>query len=123
MPLYEYQCSACGNVTEELRSIDNRDDRLVCKKCGSPLKRNLSLFNKSTAKKGIANAPADNNKPVETKSKPSAIRIGSGCKGVVSNCVFKNVDTGIRVEPNASLNSDANIFSNVVKPIEILPKK
>jgi putative FmdB family regulatory protein len=33
MPLYEYQCTDCGDVIEEFRSIENRHKRMYCKVC------------------------------------------------------------------------------------------
>lgn len=35
MPLYEYQCNACGEQYDEYRSIADRDKRQPCPKCGS----------------------------------------------------------------------------------------
>ncbi|MDP1974597.1 MAG: zinc ribbon domain-containing protein [Alphaproteobacteria bacterium] len=33
MPFYDYQCTQCGTVKEELRSINARDDLKDCSKC------------------------------------------------------------------------------------------
>ena len=35
MPLYEYKCTACGALTELLRTSDEKDDPAACEKCGS----------------------------------------------------------------------------------------
>ena len=42
MPIYEYACKGCGVLTEELRSIKNRDARLACNRCETPMERVLS---------------------------------------------------------------------------------
>jgi putative FmdB family regulatory protein len=41
MPLYDYECSDCDVVTEDFRSIEDRDDELLCY-CGEPMQRILS---------------------------------------------------------------------------------
>ena len=33
MPIYEYECERCKFTCEALRSIDHRDEKLVCPKC------------------------------------------------------------------------------------------
>jgi len=35
MPVYEYKCTKCGEVTDELRSMFVRDEDGVCPSCGS----------------------------------------------------------------------------------------
>lgn len=35
MPIYEYQCKACGVVNEIFSNIGSHNDSLVCKSCGS----------------------------------------------------------------------------------------
>ena len=35
MPIYEYQCSDCGKVSEILMGICDESDALQCKHCGS----------------------------------------------------------------------------------------
>jgi putative FmdB family regulatory protein len=35
MPMYEYQCEACGHVTEALRRMGDADQALACENCGS----------------------------------------------------------------------------------------
>jgi len=35
MPIYEYQCEACGRVTEALRAMREADGPLACEACGS----------------------------------------------------------------------------------------
>ena len=38
MPLYEYECPACGNRFEKLLSISRRDE-VRCDKCGAEVRR------------------------------------------------------------------------------------
>ena len=35
MPIYEYQCSKCGTVSEMMMGIGSQDNALQCKHCGS----------------------------------------------------------------------------------------
>jgi putative FmdB family regulatory protein len=36
MPIYEYQCNACGAISEFLVGIGPKSETLSCKECGSP---------------------------------------------------------------------------------------
>jgi putative FmdB family regulatory protein len=40
MPLYNYKCE-CGKECEEFRSMDDRDNEVVCK-CGKKMKRDVA---------------------------------------------------------------------------------
>ncbi len=35
MPIYEYKCSDCGEVSEILTGMGSRDEPATCKHCGS----------------------------------------------------------------------------------------
>jgi len=35
MPIYEYQCEACGYMTEVLRRMSEADEPVACESCGS----------------------------------------------------------------------------------------
>ncbi len=35
MPIYEYECDACGNISEVLRQMSEADKALACESCGS----------------------------------------------------------------------------------------
>jgi putative FmdB family regulatory protein len=35
MPIYEYKCTDCGEVSEVLTGMGSRDELPVCKHCGS----------------------------------------------------------------------------------------
>lgn len=32
-PIYEYQCSRCGEIQEDMRSIDSREEPMKCITC------------------------------------------------------------------------------------------
>ena len=34
MPLYEYKCSKCGHIFEEIEKYDNRKEKQECPECG-----------------------------------------------------------------------------------------
>ena len=44
MPIYEYKCPKCGEVTSELRSMSEREDPLECPRCGAAAEVILSRF-------------------------------------------------------------------------------
>lgn len=44
MPIYEYRCLSCGNISEIWEGVGSRRDSLVCKYCGGKsLERVLSI--------------------------------------------------------------------------------
>lgn len=55
MPLYEYQCAACGAEFEQLRRMADADRDLECPKCQSQeVKRTLSTFASPSAGGGAS---------------------------------------------------------------------
>jgi putative FmdB family regulatory protein len=42
MPIYEYKCERCGNITEKMESINNADSVKECPVCGAQAKRIIS---------------------------------------------------------------------------------
>lgn len=45
MPIYDYECKACGHVFDEKRKIDERDNPIDCPKCGGKeAKRQMGGF-------------------------------------------------------------------------------
>ena len=42
MPVYEYHCSKCNKVTEEVHSIESYPRAAVCESCGGIAKKILS---------------------------------------------------------------------------------
>ena len=41
MPTYEFTCPNCGLETTRVTSIDERNGRHVCERCGDPLQRTI----------------------------------------------------------------------------------
>ena len=41
MPLFDFRCTACNNVTEHYLPLQNTDDPISCKICGSPKQKML----------------------------------------------------------------------------------
>lgn len=39
MPMYEFMCIDCNDTLELILKFDNRNDVILCKKCGGTLKR------------------------------------------------------------------------------------
>ena len=39
MPVYQYRCTDCNKLTEEVRGITENAPDLFCKSCNLPLKR------------------------------------------------------------------------------------
>lgn len=57
MPIYEYQCSDCGNHYEQIRRMSEADTNLECPKCRSNrVRRQLSSFATSS---GPSSLPAN----------------------------------------------------------------
>lgn len=52
MPIYQYTCKSCGDMTEEIRCIAMRDARLACARCETPMERVISAVT------GIVREPA-----------------------------------------------------------------
>ena len=44
MPIYEYKCKKCGEVTAELRLMSKREEPLECPACGGEAEVILSPF-------------------------------------------------------------------------------
>ncbi len=60
MPLYEYRCSGCGRVFEQLRRMQDADAEIACPNCESgEVQRLLSTFaTGGSAELGPCGAPA-----------------------------------------------------------------
>ena len=43
MPLYSYKCTKCHKTIEVSRTVDERDGKFACTKCGADMKRELGL--------------------------------------------------------------------------------
>ncbi|MEO6457100.1 MAG: zinc ribbon domain-containing protein [Chloroflexia bacterium] len=44
MPLYEYWCPECKKTFEKLRPMESKHSDVKCVRCGSPVKKMLSVF-------------------------------------------------------------------------------
>lgn len=81
MPLYEYQCSACGNRTEAIQKFSD-DPLTTCESCGGRLERLLSApaiqfkgkgwYVTDYAGKGKGEASEKHSKPESDKPEKSA---------------------------------------------------
>lgn len=55
MPLYEYECTACGEQFETLVSSKKKDETKTCPACGSEkTERMVSTFAVGTASKSVS---------------------------------------------------------------------
>ena len=43
MPIYEYWCPECRSAFEKLRPMQSNDSEVVCPRCGSKVKKMLSV--------------------------------------------------------------------------------
>jgi putative FmdB family regulatory protein len=121
MPLYEYKCSQCDELFEELRSINSRDALTVCGKCGAIATHVLSRFNTL----GKPSIPIQNPKISQTVRGPGGafIRIGPNVRGTfqVWNNRVENLREGVSIAAasEAKVKMRGNIFKNVSSPVEV----
>jgi len=53
MPVYEYECPRCGEVTEAIRTMRNADEPVACEKCGhAQTSRKHSVFMTAAPRSG-----------------------------------------------------------------------
>lgn len=57
MPLYEYQCTACGHAFENLVRSADRDRNQKCPKCGQRVERKVSVFSAGAVQPAPAESP------------------------------------------------------------------
>jgi putative FmdB family regulatory protein len=121
MPLYEYKCSQCDELFEELRSINSRDAPTNCGKCGAVAAHVLSRFN-------TLGRPADHlQKPKigRTDKVPGGafLRIGANARGTVRvwNNTVRNARAGVSIAAasKTKVNMRGNVFKNVSTPVEV----
>lgn len=43
MPFYEFECYDCRKVEQVMTSIEKRDEKQPCKKCGVPMERMVGM--------------------------------------------------------------------------------
>lgn len=46
MPMYEYRCQSCEEITDAIRSIDDRDNAPACEHCNGETRKIISLGQK-----------------------------------------------------------------------------
>ncbi|MBD3170740.1 MAG: zinc ribbon domain-containing protein [candidate division Zixibacteria bacterium] len=44
MPIYEFKCTNCGKVFDELRGLSKRDEEAICPDCKAKAERMVSSF-------------------------------------------------------------------------------
>lgn len=76
MPIYEYQCTQCGNIVEVWQKFSDPPNE-KCEKCGGPLKKIISQntfhlkgsgwYVTDYASKSTTSQPHKNNKAEKTK--------------------------------------------------------
>jgi putative FmdB family regulatory protein len=109
MPIYEYQCTNCNAVSEQLRSISERALDTACPVCGAVAYRVMSSANLSR--------PA-----VGAKQAGSASHSHDQSLGSITNCTFENLSTGISLPQGARVTMKGNKFKNVKTPVEFRKK-
>ncbi len=56
MPIYEYRCRKCGEISEKMQKVSEKEDSLICPSCGKGrLEKILSGFSSS---KGSGSTPS-----------------------------------------------------------------
>ena len=59
VPIYEYQCSKCGNCFEMIQGASEKESKIACPKCGAAKpQRILSAFSCGGSKAGESGAGA-----------------------------------------------------------------
>ena len=109
MPIYEYKCSTCAEVSEEFRNIADRNAPACCRVCGAAAHRILSSF-------GVLHkSPPGYHAESPSHSSDSA-------RMQIRNCTIENVKVGISVPKGASIEMKGNRFKNVETPVEFRDK-
>lgn len=111
MPIYEYECSHCGALFEELRQMAGRNAPASCKKCGSASRPILSVFcspnkNRAANKSELART---NDKSRDPNSDGLSFR----------NCTFSGLGVGVSVPAGTKLHMEETRFKNVRTPVLI----
>jgi putative FmdB family regulatory protein len=121
MPLYEYKCSQCDELFEELRSINSRNALTNCGKCGAVAAHVLSRFNTL----GKPSDDIQDPKLGRTATVPGGafIRIGANARGTfrVWNNRVENLRAGVSIAAasGAKVRMRGNTFKNVSTPVEV----
>ena len=113
MPLYEYECDACGHRFEVIQKFS--DPRVeTCPKCGGPVQKLFSSpaiqfkgsgwYITDYARAGKSEGKSDSTKTTEGKSEPSSESSGSttDSKGDSKAESKKETRTEVKAEPKKS---------------------
>jgi putative FmdB family regulatory protein len=111
MPLYEYKCMRCGEITECLRNIQSSDDATECKWCGAKSDRIMSTFNT-----GTRNQPKHDQ--VAGRSRGTGVRMEGG-SAVFEGGSFTNLQTGLSLTKGAKVSIQGTRFENVAEPVKV----
>ena len=120
MPVYEYKCLGCGEISESLLRVERRDEAMLCTKCGAPKKRILSTFNviaPPTSRQSEGRPQSGGHEASAAPGLPVGIRADGGDIGMFNN-KFVGVHTGISVRKGTRLIGTGNTFVDVAKPVE-----
>jgi putative FmdB family regulatory protein len=116
MPIYEYQCEACLEISAVLRSIGERDLSMACPICGGVTSFVLSSFSISHSEKSVVTKES---RSTNSARGPTAVHIGPSGGATFKDCHFENFGTGISTPARANVDIDGCTFSNVECPVEI----
>ncbi|WP_022850781.1 FmdB family zinc ribbon protein [Limisalsivibrio acetivorans] len=71
MPIYEYKCSSCGEVTEMMEKITSDQNQKECPKCGGEASRIMSVTSFQLKGGGWYNQGYDNASACSSKDSSS----------------------------------------------------
>ena len=64
MPLYEYKCSSCGTILDEMRCLERRDERTECPNgCSTDMTRQFAVPRLDMGKDGTTSRTIGKNNP------------------------------------------------------------
>lgn len=101
MPIYEYKCTVCNKVTEELRRIAEINNPISCKICGVVAHLIPSSFS-------VPNYQSTENDDIGKKRSDQSIE----------DCNFRSCKIGVSVTKGTSLKMKQNRFNDVQTPVE-----
>jgi putative FmdB family regulatory protein len=121
MPLYEYKCSECDELFEELRPIRSRTQPINCDKCGAVAEHVLSTVN--TLGKASEETQDPRSGRTATECGGAGIRVGAGAhRAVLFGNRFENLRTGVSIASGVKVTMRGNRFKNVSSPVEVTDK-
>jgi putative FmdB family regulatory protein len=111
MPVYEFECPDCDSVLEDIRKMSERENQILCKKCGAAMRHVLSSIN-------VGNKSSS--EPHPTSPKPNRKPRTGGIH--IYNNHFEGANVGISIPKGLEIDQHGNTFKNVKKPVEIRDK-